>query len=42
MVACKTTAKEISLNEWSHYRISSTDSKVDAGIERVKYKSQPL
>ena len=27
MVPCKSTAEEVSF-EWSHYRISSTDSKV--------------
>ena len=27
MVPCKTTAEEVSF-EWSHHRISSTDSKV--------------
>ena len=27
MVPCKSTAKEVSF-EWSHHRISSTDSKV--------------
>ena len=42
MVPCKTSAKEVSF-EWSHYEISSTDSKVrtllyvfivDSGTER--------
>ena len=44
MLPCKSTAEEVSF-EWSHHRISSTDSKVrnalhvsiiDSGIERVK------
>ena len=44
MVPCKSTAEEVSF-EWSHHRISSTDSKVrttlhvsiiDCGKERVK------
>ena len=44
MVPCKSTAEEVSF-EWSHHRISSTDSKVrtawhvsinDSAIERVK------
>ena len=44
MVPCKSTAEEVSF-EWSHHRISSTDSKVrttlhvpitDSGSERVK------
>ena len=44
MVPCKSTAEEVSF-EWSHHRISSTDSKVrttlhvsiiDSGRERVK------
>ena len=43
MVPCKSTAEEVSF-EWSHHRISSTDSKVrttlhvsiiDSGNERV-------
>ena len=43
MVPCKSTAKEVSF-EWSHHRISSTDSKVrttrhvfiiDSGSQRV-------
>ena len=43
MVPCKSTAEEVSF-EWSHHRISSTDSKVrttlyvsliDSGRERV-------
>ena len=43
MIPCKSTAKEVSF-EWSHHRISSTDSKVrtalhffiiDSGSERV-------
>ena len=44
MAQCKSTAEEV-LFEWSHYRISSTDSKVrttlhvsiiDSGNERVE------
>ena len=44
MVPCKSTAEEVSF-EWSHHRISSTDSKVrttlhvsmiNSGSERVK------
>ena len=44
MVPCKNTAEEVSF-EWSHHRISSTDSKVrtlcvrtliDSGNERFK------
>ena len=44
MVPCKSTAEEVSF-EWSHHRISSTDSKVrttlhvsiiDSGSERDK------
>ena len=47
MVPCKSTAEEVSF-EWSHHRISSTDSKVrtkqhvsiaDSGKERVGRKS---
>ena len=47
MVPCKSTGKEVSF-EWSHHRISSTDSKVrttlhvfitDSGRERVKHMS---
>ena len=43
MVPCESTAEEVSF-EWSHYRISSTDSKVrttlhvsiiDSGSERA-------
>ena len=43
-MSCKSTAKEVSF-EWSHHRISSTDSKagtalhvsiIDSGRERVK------
>ena len=51
MVPCKSTAEEVSF-EWSHHRISSTDSKVgitlhvsliDFGNERViQIGSQPL
>ena len=46
MVPCKSTAKEVSF-EWSHHRISSTDSKVrttlhvsiiDCRSERVKWE----
>ena len=48
MVPCKSTAEEVSF-EWSHHRISSTDSKVrttldfhncivDSGSERVESK----
>ena len=45
MVPCESPTKEISF-EWSHHRISSTDSKVittlhvsinDSGSERVKF-----
>ena len=45
MVPCKSTGEEVSF-EWSHHRISSTDSKVrttlhvsimDSGRERVNY-----
>ena len=44
MAPCKSTAEEVSF-EWSHHRISSTDSKVrttfyvsiiESGNERVK------
>ena len=47
MVPCKSTAEEVSF-EWSHHRISSTDtkvrattqvSKIDRGSESVKYRS---
>ena len=38
MVPCKSTAKEVSF-EWSHHRISSTDSKVrTTWSERVTQK----
>ena len=46
MVPCESTAGEVSF-DWSHYRISSTDSKVrttinvsitDSGSERVKIR----
>ena len=45
MVPCKSTAEEVSFNEWSHHRILSTDPKVritlhdcriDSGRERVR------
>ena len=32
MIPCKNTAEEVSF-EWSHHRISSTDSKVRTTIE---------
>ena len=44
MVPCQSTAEEVSF-EWSHHRISSTDSKIrttlhvsiiDSGSDRVK------
>ena len=47
MVPCKSTAEEVSF-EWSHHRISSTDSKVrttlhvsiiDSGSDRVNQGS---
>ena len=51
MVPCKSTAEEVSF-EWSHHRISSTDSKVrttlhvsitDADSDRIKHEvSVPL
>ena len=45
MVPCKSTAEEVSF-EWSHHRISATDSKVrttlhvnviDSGTKIIKY-----
>ena len=44
IVPIESTAKEVSF-EWSHCRVSSTDSKVDSitwsGKERVKWSSGP-
>ena len=38
MVPCKSTAKEVSF-EWSHHRISSTDSKVRTTLGVTKTKT---
>ena len=49
MVSCESTTGKVSF-EWSHHRISSTDSKVrtsinvsltDSGSERVKANHDP-
>ena len=50
MVSCESTGRELSF-EWSHHRISSTDSKVrvtlqnsikHSGSERVNFLEDPL